>query len=151
MKKPQSLRQLKIVSIAIHFSVLFYVFIVFFLAKSEAWTPVEFTEMLRLEHELLFYILIGLSGVMFLLSLMAPQFIRVADSSRSQPQGIFLDFTNFTPRIFTVTILRLAFAESIAIFGFVLAFLNQSPWFILPFAIVSLIVQILVGPWIKAN
>ena len=149
MTKTPSLSALKIVSLAIHFSVLIYVFIIFILARSQAWDPASWGEMIKPENEILVYVLIALSGIMFFISLMAPQFFRSKNSQASGEGNLILNFSEFTPHVYTLTILRLALAESIAIFGFVLAFLNQSPWLIVPFALVSMALQVVVGPWIK--
>jgi len=147
MRKSQSLLTLKITALAIHLSVLIYVFIVFFLAKTQPWENLGWGGMIKPEHEILLYVLMGLAGVMVFLTIMVPQLFASKDPQVSKPQSAFFDFNNFTPKIYTQTILRLAFAESIAIFGFVLAFQNQSPWLIVPFAAVSLILQVAFAPW----
>lgn len=46
-------------------------------------------------------------------------------------------------------IIRMALAESVAVYGFIAAFLNFSLALFLPFALWALILQIFVGPWIQ--
>lgn len=63
-------------------------------------------------------------------------------------QKIFFDFDDkilFT-KMMPITIMRLAFAEAVALFGFVLAFLTHNLFFYLPFMILSLVLMVLVGP-----
>lgn len=48
-------------------------------------------------------------------------------------------------------IIRMALAESVAIYGFIAAYLNFSFAIFFPFALWALILQIYVGPWIQRD
>ncbi len=113
--------QLKIVAIALHMSLLMYVGVLFFLMQSD---PAGWEMGFRIlpENKIIFFTLIGTSFASTALSIFM-----------SQP------------------IVRMALAESVAIYGFVAAFLNHSFLLIVPFAVWALILQIFVGPWIQKD
>ncbi len=111
------------ISIALHMSIVIYVVVAFLLSRQAGWDP---GWRIREGNEVLFLALLVPTMLTGILSVVFP---RLAGKTGD-----------------AVTIVRMALAESIAIFGLVLSFINQSRLIIVPFAIVALIVQFLVGP-----
>jgi len=109
----------KIVALALHASILMYGFVLFILSQNAGG---EWTLAWRVlpENQIL-------TVLMAALSLMATSL------------AIFLK----------PLMVRMALAESVAIYGFVAAFLNHSLLLMAPFALWALILQIFVGPWIQ--
>ena len=148
---PVNYQSLVIISLALHFSLLIYVFILYYLGYSNhwfLWTP-DFR--LFPGYVRLFYIFVPLSITMAALALLFPKLA----SRRTQAQnlgaivpssGLFYNFTPLTPEIQSHTIIRMAIAESVAILGFVLGYLNHAPLVAVPFVLAGLVVQFLVGP-----
>lgn len=58
----------------------------------------------------------------------------------------WLDYAHSTPRLHTLTILRLALAESIAVIGWVMALLMANALLYIPFAALALLLQVVFGP-----
>lgn len=143
--------QMMLIAGALHFSILIYIFVIFLLAKSsEGWVMGWFLK----EGGNVFLFVFGAAALMAgTFSLLVPRIMKGGSSEMpSTPHEVlekplFFDFSSITPRIQTLTILRMALAESVAIFGFVLSMLNQSSHWILPFAAAGLLLQILVGPF----
>ncbi len=128
---------LLIISVALHSSILLYVFILYFLSSqggqldwASGWRNFP-------EHRILLYVFCVLSGAMAVLAFSLPALVK-SESGFS--------FNPLNQRTQQLTIARMALAESIAIFGFVLGFLNRAPLVAVPFAAVALFVQFLVGP-----
>ncbi len=115
-------KNFKIVALALHFSILIYVFVIYFLSQNS--NPDEWVMAFRILPDQL----------MFVIALAAFSLVNT---------GMAIFFKPLIP--------RMALAESIAIFGFLAAFLNHSFLLIVPFALWSLILQIFVGPWIQKN
>lgn len=149
MNGGKSLIPLRIISFAMHFSILIYVFIVFFLSQTQGWPVKTWGEWIQPDFQVIFYVLVGVAVFNGFLTVIVPLLFSPRKPDSTRPVSLFFDFKNFTPRMFTQTILRLAFSESVAILGFVLAFLNQSPWLIVPFAVVALILQVVFAPWFQ--
>lgn len=139
---------IKIISAALHASILMYIGVAFFMAKNSAldWTTAW---VIRPENQTLLYVLTGVAVVAGLYSLLLPRF---AKDPRSQTaasgavEPLFFDFSeSITPRILNLTIVRMALAEAVAIQGLVLSLNNRSAMVIVPYAIAGLVLQILVG------
>ncbi len=141
---------LVIISVAMHVSILIYVFVLYFLSSQRG----DWTMGWRVfpEQQTLFFVLTGLGLAEFCIALMLPKFYlkesggRPLDPTMSGGPGIFLNFEPLTLRVHQLTILRMAIAEAVAIFGFVLAFMNRSLALAIPYCAVGLILQFLVGP-----
>jgi F0F1-type ATP synthase membrane subunit c/vacuolar-type H+-ATPase subunit K len=149
-KTMQQPPKIHIIAAALHVSILIYGFVVFLLARSSGGWTMGWN--LRPGNEILFYALAGASAMTGLLSVVLPRLLRSAAPAPSTPHEVgqaplFFDFSQVTPQLLSLTITRMALAETIAIFGFVLAFLNQAASWILPFAAAGLLLQILVGPF----
>jgi F0F1-type ATP synthase membrane subunit c/vacuolar-type H+-ATPase subunit K len=63
----------------------------------------------------------------------------------------FYDWSQFKPHMQTSTIVRLALAESVAIFGLVLSFLSHVPMNMVPFLVLSLVLMYLWSPLGKTS
>lgn len=140
-------KTIKIISAALHVSILIYVGVVFYLASQGGWS---FSWSIHLENQILLYALTGVACVTGTLSIFAPRIFKDPQAQVSGDSGavepLFFDFSDrITLRIQTITIMRMAFAESVAIFGLVLAMINQSAMVVVPYAVAALLLQILVG------
>ena len=126
-----------IIAAVLHLSIFVCVGIAFFLADTLQWV---FSAQLRPEFTFLTGIFVFISLGNALLSLKAPRifkklvFQNANDPMQEQP-------------LLTITIIRMALAESIVLLGFALSFLQQNHFWILPFAAFSLLLQCLVGPF----
>lgn len=137
-------RSIKIIAAALHATIFVYVGIVFFLGQNQGWVS---SMRPRPGMEPLVAALSMASLITSMLAIYFPRIMKAGDS-------LFFDFETITPQIQTVTIIRMALAESVAIFGIVVSFTNQMTMIIVPFAVVGLFLQILVGPfrsWIKPS
>lgn len=112
---------LKIVALALHFSIVMYGVILFVLMQGDP-TGWEMGFKILPEWKLLVIVLAAFSLI-------------------NSAVAIFVK----------APIPRMAVAESIAIFGFLAAFLNHSFLLLVPFAIWSLLLQIYVGPWVQKD
>lgn len=137
------LHPIYIIAAALHVSILIYVGIAYFLANANGWTMDWRVDP---DKAVILYALAAAAFMSAALALMAPR-IFFKDPQAAQETPLFFDFSQVTPRIQTATILRMALAESVAIYGLVLAFLNQSFLVIVPFAVVGVFLQFLVGPF----
>lgn len=108
--------QALILSLAFLMTTLVYVVIAFVLAQSNGWA---LRWQILPEFKLLLFIFGGLACVLAAAVLMLPQLGRIP---------------------------RLALAEAVAILGLVLVFLHQSPFWVLPFVGLSLVLQIFLFP-----
>ena len=149
-QKPIPLAKMQILAVALHFSILIYVSIAFFLATSSPDWVMGWT--LKEEYRILAYVLIAVSIAAGALALSIPKIMKNTPPQRMTPYDaaespLFFDFSNITRRIQTLTILRMALAESIVLYGLILSILNQALYWVLPFAAVGLLLQILVGPF----
>lgn len=139
---------LKVVSAALHVSILIYLVVIFVLSKGEGWT---LAWSIRPGNEILVYVLTGAAFINGMIAVYAPRLFKDPKARVSgvpgQEEPLFFDFSQptITPRIQTATILRMAFAESVAIFGLILAILNQSVAVIVPYVAAGLLLQIAVG------
>jgi len=150
MARPNNTANLLVIEMAMHFSILIYVFVLFSLAHSAGtWAS---GWVLKPENQMLLYVFVALSFASSMLVVMAPKFVankKTAESGLNPgapAEGIFLDYSQTDGRVNKITIMRMAFAESIAIYGFILAFLNQAAWLVLPFAVLALALQVIFGP-----
>lgn len=154
-----------IINLAMPISILIFVFVIFFMAHEQSWSMV-FT--IQPEQQVLFLLLTVLSFVNAGLLVAAPRIFSGILNSKENSQdkkleaattyqaevnehsanhSLFLDYRgDITNGIQSMTIFRFALAESIAIFGFVLSFINQSPLVILPYAFVAVTLQFIFGP-----
>ena len=128
-------RVIRIIAFAMHASILIYGYVLFTVSRSGGWTS---SWDMPPERKIVFYVLVGMSAVCGALSLLWPRFAK---------EPLFFDFSTVTQRIHSLTVLRMALAEAIALYGFVLAYLNQSIPLFYPFAAVGLFLQVLVGPF----
>lgn len=155
-QSPPTYRTLVIISLALHVSLGIYIFIPFFLATQNQWVDWTHGWVLKPEQAMLLWAFVGASAFSAIMVVMIPRLMTVSKkpedpmvAPRRNQGEVFLDFGNFTPRIFIQTIVRLALAESIAIYGLVLAFVNQAPWWVVPFTVAALSLQVLFGPLVK--
>lgn len=137
------LHPIYVIAGALHASILVYVGIAYFLANAGGWAM---DWRIDPDSAVILYALSGASFMDAALALMAPR-VFFKDPQATQEAPLFYDFSQVTPRIQSATIVRMALAESVAIFGLVLAMLNKSFLMILPFAAVGVILQFLVGPF----
>lgn len=159
----EKVQPLVIISLALHFSILLYVAIVFFYGDKIDW--LESTHqffitgqswssdwIIREDKKILFNVLLIVSMATGFLSLLFPRFAPKPQGETSSPispsenASLFFDFKKEDKQITNLTVVRMALAEVIAIYGLVLSILNQSRMVIVPFAAVALILQFLVGP-----
>lgn len=139
---------LTILSAALHISILIYVVLVFLLAHIGGWSS---PWSIHPDNEILLYGLMGAAFVNGMLAVYAPRLFKDPKAQASgvpyQEEPLFFDFSNttVTPRMRGMTIIRMASAESVALFGLILAILNQSVAIIVPFAVAGLLLQIAVG------
>lgn len=138
------------VSVGLHVSILVYIFVLFFLGNTGGW-PAGWH--VNPENRILLFALSGLSIVIGLLAVGLPFFMKkklvdasTPSSSSHQESNLILNFQTPDAQTQSITIIRMALAEAIALFGFVLAFLNQSAFVALPYAGAGLLLQIFVGP-----
>jgi hypothetical protein len=140
---------IRIIALAMHLSILIYIFIVFFMASQGQWAR---GWILGAGKEVIVMILAFNALVAGALSLFLPRIMKGMAPPSTVPHEVsraplFFDFTDVTPKLQSLTITRMALAEAVAIFGFVAAFLNQAAYWVLPFAAAGLLLQILVGPF----
>lgn len=152
-----SFQTLAIISAAMHFSAVILVFLVFFLSQTEHW---ENNLSLNVEENfgMIYFVLATVAIINAMLCLYWPA---IASKIKNPPnaqndiemssgevprKSLFLNYSNVDERITALTIVRLALGESIVILGFVGAFLGQSAFLILPFALAGLALQIVFGP-----
>lgn len=140
---------LTLIALALHVSILLYIGVVFFLANSggwiSAWTVFP-------GNEVPFLVMAVFGAVTAFLSLFAPKILKnrgqtASDLSQIEGEPLFFDFSDVTKRIRSITIVRMALAEAVVLYGFVQSINNQTPLWILPFAAVGLCLQIVVGPF----
>ena len=138
------------ISLNLHLSIVIYVVIVFYLERSAGWPGGWHIDA---ERQILVLALSGASLMTGSLAVIFPKLMKakppespVVSSPIGQEESLIFSFQTIDARTQSVTIIRMALAESIALFGLVLPFLNQSALLILPFAVASLIIQFLVGP-----
>lgn len=140
---------IRLIALALHLSIFIYIFVVFFLASQGRWAP-GWT--LGEGKEPIVLILAFAAVLNGILSLLLPRILKGMAPPPSVPYEVnqaplFFDFSNVTPKLLSLTIIRMALAEAVAIFGLVAAFLNQAAYWVLPFAAVGLLLQVLVGPF----
>jgi hypothetical protein len=140
---------IRVIALALHMTIFIYVFVVFFLASQGQWT---FGWTLGEGKEIIVLILAFAASINGTLSLFLPRLLKGMAPPPSVPYEVneaplFFDFSNVTPKLLSLTIVRMALAEAVAIFGLVAAFLNQAAYWVLPFAAAGLILQVLVGPF----
>jgi hypothetical protein len=132
-------RNIRIIAFAMHVSILIYGGALFILSKSGGWIS---SWVLEPEKQSTVYTLAGaavFSGIMALF------WQRLLKTTPSTP--FFLDFSNVTPEVLKVTIVRMCVAEAVAIQGFVASLITQSLNWFLVFGAVGLFIQILIGPF----
>lgn len=148
---PPSFQTLVIISIAQHISILFLILVSFFLANQGkgGWVMgwrVEQTS------RMIFLALLAVAATTAFLGLYYPAIVKAGkqddmlNDAEVKGYNLFCDFQVVDAKLQTLTIVRMALCESVAIFGFVLAILNQSFLIIVPFASLALILQFMVGP-----
>ena len=146
-----------IIAMAMHVSILIFFGLVYLLASQ---APVErpWISSFAVPHgnEIVVMVFTGMAAVLGGLSLFFPVIaaksqkpvISDLPANDDKPKTVlFFDFDKIDQNMLTLTIVRFALAESIAIFGLVLSFLSQSTAWVMPFAFVALSIQILVGPF----
>ena len=151
-QQPQTLAQLKILAAAIAFSTVLLLVVSFVLNSQIVDGPGLFQ----------FYVLPGLEMVTAVLafatlwpaglSFVIPKFLDKTPVDPMKPHvvegGIFFyNWNHFQASMFATTIVRLALSESVAIFGFLISFMNHSFFNMIPFVVVSLYLQFLWGPF----
>ncbi len=145
---------LYIIGLALHMSVAIYVGIIFFLSSNGGWVN---HWAFQADQEVISYALVFMAINSACLSVLFPRFLKIKISSPKpaydlgvdETSRLFFDFSVIDPPLQTLTIIRMALAESIAIFGFVVAMLNQSAFLIVPFAVLGFLIQVAVGPFGK--
>jgi hypothetical protein len=132
-------RNIRVIAFAMHVSILIYGYVLFTLSRSGGWLS---SWAIAPDKEIMVYVLAGAATVSAIISLVWPRLLKT-----TPPTPLFLDFSNVTPQIQKVTIVRMAVAEAVALYGFVASYLNQSLNWFFAFAAVGLFLQILVGPF----
>lgn len=141
---------IRIVAAGFHASIVLLGLIVFSMADSAGWS---FSWRLTSGHRLLLYALLCVSVGCGALALLWPRFGAHKSSDPAVPSPIgdpiplLYNFSQMTRAIQIATIIRMALAEAIAQYGLILALIVHSAAWILPFGIVGLLLQILVGPF----
>lgn len=115
-------KNFKIIALALHFSILMYVLVLFILSQNS------------IADEWIMGFRILPDQKMFVIALAVFSLMNT---------GVAIFLKPLIP--------RMALAESIAIFGFLAAFLNHSFLLVVPFALWALILQISVGPWFEKS
>lgn len=138
-----TVKTLVILSLAMHMSILMIVFVCFLCASQSNW---DMGFNIQPENDLLFKILSGVAVVNATLAMNFPKILRDKNADPTVVEGVILDFSQFSPRLMQLTIIRMALSESIVLFGFVQAFINHSFGVILPYALIGLTLQFLLGP-----
>jgi len=141
---------LKIITAAMMFSVIIYFGLVNFLGSQNHW-PFSFE---MDDSKKTIAMALSLVGLMSLaLSFYFPRIFKpqnpTIEAGLQETVPLFLDFSKAGPQHVTLTIIRLALAESVAIQGLVLSFLLQSTAWIVPFGFLALFTQFLVSPFGK--
>lgn len=140
--------QIRIIALALHISTLVYGGVIFILAQSNRWVS---SWSLTPGMQILLYILLGSALICGGISILWPRLLKAerptSPGAAIEPTPLFYDFSQTTPAIQTATIVRMALAEAVAIFGMVLSLITQSPTWIIPFGAAGLLLQILVGPF----
>ena len=143
---------LVIISLALHFALLIFLIVLYFLGSSDQWVNWSTGWRIFPENRWLLFAFAPLSLSMAALALYFPRVNPGSDQDRgvgteANPSGgLFYRFEPLTMAVQGGTIIRMGIAETIAIFGFVLGFLNRAPLVALPFIASSLLVQFAVGP-----
>jgi len=132
-------RNIRIIAFAMHVSILIYGYILFNLSRAGGWLS---SWTIEPEKQIMVYVLAGAAVCSGIVSLVWPRFLKT-----TPPTPLFLDFSDVTPQVQKVTIIRMAVAEAVALYGFVASFLTQSLNWFLVFGAVGLFLQILVGPF----
>ncbi|MBX7148404.1 hypothetical protein K1X76_04910 [bacterium] len=153
--KIPNIQTLKIISLALHFSLLMITGVCFFMGTQNGWV-MEF--IIQPDKSFFFYAMLMAASVSVLLIVTWPFFtlhppstmdeakVYYQEREKSPFDRMFYDFKNPTQDILAKTIIRMAGCESVALFGFVAAFLNQAPLLMLPFSFVALTLQFIFGP-----
>lgn len=158
MNTAQPTKQIiSILALAMHVSILIFCGVVFFLAsQAPIETPWSSSFVLPEGLEILAPAFIGLAFVQAGLAIYFPVVAAKNDPSATpdlpanddQPKSkLFFDFDKIDAKMMSLTVVRFALAESIAIFGFVLSFMAHTTVWIMAFAFVALVIQTLVGPF----
>jgi len=145
--KPISYLTLAIIGFAMHLSILVYGFVIVYLGSmNPGW---EFGWRVLPDKRAMFWVLAIMALSCAGLALAIPKILKTnapEAASQAGSESLFFNFSPPTMRVQQVTIIRMAIAEAIAIFGVVLAFLNQSVLLVAPFLALGLLVQFIVGP-----
>ncbi len=144
------LKSLQIISAALHLSILLYGLILFFISQSgEKW---ENSAKISSDYAAIAFILLALSFLNASLALLWPKIFKIEPQSDlpTSPSNLthsdlFFNFDRLTSDMQSSTIIRMALAESIALFGFVLCILHHSLVFYFPFGFLALMLQISLG------
>jgi len=132
-------RNIRIIAFAMHGSILIYGYVLYTLSRSGGWLS---SWTIDPEKTTIIYVLAGAAACSAIIALFWPRLLKT-----TPPTPLFLDFSNVTPQVQKVTIVRMAVAEAVALYGFVASFSTQTMnWFLL-FGAVGLFLQILVGPF----
>ncbi len=115
-------KNFKVIALALHFSILIYVLVIFILAKNSLANEWVMTFRILPDQKILVFVLVAFALI---------------------NTGVSVFVKPLIP--------RMALAESVAIFGFMTAFLNHSFLLVVPFAAWALILQIAVGPWFQSQ
>lgn len=153
-QQTQSLPQLKIVSVAISISTLALLVVSFVLNSQVVGGPGLFEFSILQGNEMVTLVIAALSIPAALLSLVIPKFLDKTPNDPINPHitdgsVVFYNWQNFKSAMFTVTLVRLALCESIAIYGFVISFLNHAFFNMIPFVMVALYLQFIYGPFFQ--
>lgn len=154
-----TLLAIKIINGAMMFSQLIFVFVAFMVSQG---SDIQMQFKLREGTQTIVMIFGMIAGMQSLMVLFAPKFLKRSTNQQVAPKqnlspedllnsepasSLFFDFSSFDQYIYTTTIIRLALAESIGILGFVIAVLNKAVPLMLPFTLLSLSLQFVVGPF----
>jgi len=145
IRKPIPYLPLAIIGFAMHLSILIYAFVLYYLSiSSPGWV---FSWRVFPDNRVMLYVFGAMALSCAGFALAAPLVIKPTVPNGSvQPASLFLNFSPPTTKVQQITIVRMAIAEVAAILGLVLAFLNQSVLLAVPFLVLGLIVQFIVGP-----
>lgn len=138
-----------IIALGLHASILIYVFVAFIMSHNEEWIM---GWRVAEEFKILFAVLTFVSFLMAAIVFMIPRLMGLSEANQETIlSGSYISEKNsneVTPTIkqTNVTVIQMALAESIALFGLVLSILNKSFMIIIPYAFFSLAIQFSVSP-----
>lgn len=155
-RPPANFFTLLIIEMAMHFSIALFVFVVFVLKQSWEANPQEVPADIGVLRLALTAVCFTTTALSLIFPLISPAKVKgqnietVLMPSSEVPPFWHKLILKIEPEqiqhVQTVAIVRMALGESIAIMGFVIAFLGRDASLIIPYAAWGLVLQVIVGP-----